>query len=345
MQPRRLSLAILLLASCARVGGDDGTELEPRGSCELPRNHTPPTCGQVTVVDRDIEIGSCEDFDYADLPDTCWKLTGTLAITGPGVTSVARLDGLQQVGGLILENTGLVTFDSGGDVKVKSGIVVRDNEELADLSALVIDDELDGFIIENNAALESLGSLANVATVTGKAIVTKNRRLAKVEFAARTIGSLAITDNATLAELAMPNLDSIGEGTGVLRFGDVAIERVPMLTAFRMPRLRTVAGSLSIIDTGLVTLEDFGESLVVDWDVSVTNNASLTNVGKIARAKSIDGTIAISDNAQLACKAAREVGCCVASDAFVIGGNATETCTSGGEAWCKAQNFFFQCHH
>jgi hypothetical protein len=349
MRPPRLSLSLpvtlLVVASCAKVGdGDGGGDTEPRGSCELPASHEPPSCGSIAIEDRDIEIASCEDFDYAELPDGCWKLTGTLTITGQSVTSVARLAGLKQVGGLILEDTGLVTFDSGAEVKVRGGIVARDNPELADLSSLAFEDQLDGFILEDNPHLESIGGLTAVDTLVGKAIISKNRRLTRVELAARTIGSLTITDNLALVDVAVPNLDSIGEGEATFRYGDVKIERNPLLTAFAMPRLRTVAGTLSIVETGLSTLGTFGAGLVVDWDVAIKNNMNLTDVGEVSRARSVDGTIEISDNGLLPCQTAREVGCCVEAGGFIAEANALPSCTTSGAAWCKS-SWGFQCHH
>lgn len=148
-------------------------------------------------------------------------------------TNLQALAHVQDVGGTLrlIDNPVLTTISF---ISVGGGLEVRSNALLPTLSFLLLD-EIDGdLVVADNAALESMPSMAGLIQVRGDVDISSNpslrsgfsSKLARVEGAV----TLRLND-----QLATPGLD------GLERVGALAIRGCPAVTALDLPRLSEVA--------------------------------------------------------------------------------------------------------
>ena len=317
-------LASLSLAAtgCLGTTGDGRT---PNSTGQSSTTGSGSNAGPCTEVDADVTVNTTADM--ASLPKTgCFDLYGTLTISGPAITSLAGLNGLNSVNALVLDNTGLTTFDTQGDVGVYGTLTVTGNTKLADLKKLAFGSAPTQVLIDNNALLASLDAFAvgdpQLNQVAGDLTITNNPKLTAISapYLTTVTGAITIAGNTGLTNLDLSPLT----GTGSL-----TLRNNPALTTLAtMTALYRVAGNLTIdSNAALANLDAFTTSLVyVDQMLTVTNNAQLTDLGALKHLALV-GAITITHNQDLLACRATEVDRCTAHPiTSVINNNKASNC-------------------
>ncbi|HET9625867.1 MAG TPA: hypothetical protein VFP84_31115 [Kofleriaceae bacterium] len=281
---------------------------------------------QCAELDQDLNVTSTADM--AGLPKTgCFDLYGKLTISGPAITSLAGLGGLNSVNELVLDNTGLTTLDTKGDVGIYGKLTVTGNPKLTNLKKLAFGNAPVQVLIDNNAQLASLDAFAvgdpQLAQVTGDLTITNNPRLAaiKAPYLTSVTGAVTIANNTALTSLDLSPL------TGA---GSLAITSNPALGSLAtMTSLYRVAGNLTINgNAALSNLGAFTTSLkYVDAMLNVSNNGALADLGALKHLALV-GAITITGNASLlACRATEVDRCTSHPISSVIGNNKSSSCS------------------
>jgi hypothetical protein len=328
-------LCSLLATACAPIGehgGDDG----PDAGTDAGSAST--VCDNYEQRSLDLTISG--DAGFNGLPTKCWKLNGKLTLSGPAVTSLAKLGDLREVRDLIIDNTALAKLDSKSTLQVSSTVTIKNNPSLADLANLTLAPEVAALTVEYNSALTTLGGLSKAVVVTGATTIRNNAKLTSIALgsATRLEGGIAISDNAALKSLDLHSLASTR---------DFTIKNNAALTSLgSMPALEFIHGSLTIdnndalstLDNTMMAGSTWADRKVqVDLSVSVTNNAALTEIGAVAHFLRIGGSATITGNGQLTFCEAREVDCCVNVSSGLIDANKTTTCGTSGYSWCNQE--------
>jgi hypothetical protein len=330
------SLTSLLATACAPIGerGDDndGPDAGTDGGSAS------------TVCDnyeqRSLDLTISGDAGFTGLPTKCWKLNGRLTLTGPAVTSLAKLGDLREVSDLVIDGTALTKLDTKAALQVSGDITIKNNNSLTDIANLSLTPYVDSIVVEYNQALTSLGGLSKAGIITGATSIRNNAKLATVALGSvtRFEGGLTISDNAALKSLDLKALVSIG---------NFVIKNNGALTSIgSMPALEYIHGSLTIDNNDALTTLDntmmagstwADRKVQVDFAVSVTNNAALTEIGAVAHFTRIGGSATITGNGQLTFCEAREVDCCVNVSSGLIDANKTTSCNTSGYSWCNQE--------
>jgi hypothetical protein len=329
-------LCSLLATACAPIGERGGNDGPDAGVSDGGSAST--VCDNYEQRTLDLTISG--DSGFSGLPTKCWKLVGKLTLSGPAVTSLAKLGDLREVRDLVIDNTGLTKLDTKSQLQVTGDIAIKNNTSLTEIANLTVAPIVKTVTVEYNAQLTSLGGLAKTGIVTGATTIRNNAKLATVELGSvtRLEGGATISDNAALKSLDLKSLQSVG---------NFVIRNNGALTSLgSMSALEFIHGALTIDNNdALVTLDNtmmsgsaFGDRKVwVDTTVSVTNNAVLTEIGAIAHFKYVVGSVTVTGNGQLTYCEAREVDCCVDTDVMVINANKTTSCNTSGYSWCLAE--------
>lgn len=286
------------------------------------------TCDELEERTMNLTISGASGF--TGLPASCWKLNGKLTLTGPAVTSLAKLGDLRGVTDLEIDDTALTTIDTKSKLDVTGDIHIHHNDKLADLANIVPKSTVDSIVVEHNAALTSLGGLAQAKVVVYGTTIANNPKLATADlgYVQRLEGGLSVRDNAALTTLDLESLQSAGDVTIA---NNAALKTITTTSAFT-----NVHGSLRIENNdALVTLGSFGHSLVVDLSVIVTGNLRLADVGSLDRAANVFGAVQITSNSALDPTKAHDIGCCVPTGAFTASNNSNGGCD--GNHWCLSQ--------
>ncbi|HEY1556842.1 MAG TPA: hypothetical protein VGF94_18530 [Kofleriaceae bacterium] len=290
------------------------------------------SCTNPELVVQDLEVDGNAAPDGA--PTGCWTLQGKLIVTGSAVTSLANLGQLQGVQSLELANTGLTSFDTQLDLQVAGDVYIHDNAQLASIDHVATQtSRIDSLRIEHNAALATVGAgLGSVQYVTNQTTFLDNGKLGSIDLhqVQRLEGGADIENNTALTSVELDEMTSVA---------DLTVRTNAVLTTLSVGALQYVHGSLTI-DTNAKL--DLGTSMTstissIDHNLTITNNASLTQLGNLAHTGVIGvplGTISISNNAQLDFCPAREVGCCVNHEGVAqIANDKTDQC-NGAHSWC-----------
>jgi len=169
---------------------------------------SPATC---TTLEGDITIRN--PFDWANLILAgCTRITGTLAIAAPGVTSLGAPSPLVQVGRLEVVN----------------------NDTLTSLRFPALTTLVDGAILADLPSLTELQLPALARVGTSGLDVTRAPKLAAIDLPALAIleGSLGLYQNPKVARVNLPALTTAGWVT----IGDTACASIPL------PSLTTASG-------------------------------------------------------------------------------------------------------
>jgi len=289
-----LLLSLLTSACVAPVGGGGssrGGDDDDDGECDLDT---------AKVVEKNLDLRSAGDIDDAKLPSGCWDLHGTLRIESPNVTTLAGLGKLAAVTNLELVNTKLTTLDLAEPLTVYEKLDVRNNQTLGSLDKLSIDqDRAVSITIQDNAALTSLGGLADLTRVEGKTeipgdfVIRNNAKLVTIGLSQLTevTGRLEISDNAALASLdGLTDLATIG--------GDFTVSGNAKLATAKLSRFTTVSGSTRIANNAALTTLDVA-NLEAVRRFEVSDNTALTSFTGV-RARQINGDLVIRNNPKLA---------------------------------------------
>jgi hypothetical protein len=203
-------LCSLLATACAPIGehgGDDG----PDAGTDAGSAST--VCDNYEQRSLDLTISG--DAGFNGLPTKCWKLNGKLTLTGPAVTSLAKLGDLREVRDLIIDNTALTKLDSKSTLQVSGAVTIKNNTSLTDVANLTLAPEVTSITVEYNSALTSLGGLSKAVLVSGATTITNNAKLTSIALgsATRLEGGIAISDNAALKSLDLHSLVSTNNFT------------------------------------------------------------------------------------------------------------------------------------
>lgn len=329
---RTTTMALLCsLAACAGpVGGYGDSDRDLDGpDAGIDGGAAARPCTEIETKTMDINIAS--DAGFTNLPNTCWKLNGTLTVSGPGVKSLAKLGDLRSVTDLEINNTELTAIDSMSNIEVSGDIWIRYNEKLTDIAKIIPRGTVQAITVEHNAALTSLGGLAQATIVAGQTTILDNAKLTTINLgsATRLEGGLAVRDNSVATALDLKSLQSVGSITIA---NNNALSSV---TASSL--LSNIHGTLTIDNNdALKTLGQLGNSTTIDANLIITGNAQLADVGQLARANRVFGGIQITSNSALPATRAYDVGCCVmSSTGFAASSNQGTSCA--GDHWCLAQ--------
>ena len=173
---------------------------------------------------------------------------------------------------------------------IAGNLVVENNATLTDLSLSGLG-RIDGdLVITGNASLVDI-DLGSLAFIGGNLIVTQNTAVDELATAATGVGGdIDVSQNATLTEFDMPDVETVG--------GDMTMTGNPTLTIISMPAVETVGGDIDV--SGNATLTDLSAPTLtlIGGDIDVSNNASMTLVSAPS-VTTIGGDVDISGNSTL----------------------------------------------
>jgi hypothetical protein len=341
MRTTALTSSLLALmaagAGCAQIGGgmgdmtgaDAGTEAD---SCDTP-------------IVKTMDVTLSDATTMKTIPTTgCWQLKGTLTVSGTA-TSLAKLGDLRTVDDLVINNAGLASIDTMMPLAVTHSIDVEGNANLASLANVTLPNDascityIDSVTVKANPKLTDLGGVANMMCVASAAIISNNVNLTAVHLdqAQRLEGGLEISYNDRMTTLTLGNVQSITH--------DMIIQNNKALTAFTtLAKLHYMHGSVFIdsnpVLTNLPTEMVTSPSPTVEVNLTITNNATLTQLGAFTKLFGVNGIINITNNAQLDYCQAQEIGCCVGHNgtAMISSGNKSHTCSTHPTCWAANGN-------
>ncbi|HEX5063566.1 MAG TPA: hypothetical protein VFV99_29515 [Kofleriaceae bacterium] len=322
-------LCSVLAAACAPIGErGDGLDNADAGVDGAGNG----VCDQYQTKTMDLTINGSAGFN--NLPQSCWKLNGKLTLTGPAVTSLAKLGDLREVRDLVIDDTDLTKIDTKSIVEVTGDITVRYNDKLTDIANLAAKQTAKSILVEYNGELTNLGGLAKAEVVTGGTIIRNNAKLTTVDLgrATRLEGGLLVADNNLVTKLDAHSLQSVGDFT--FR-NNAALADLGSLSA-----LRFVHGTFTLDNNdNLVSLANSITSGMgtIDINVIISNNAKLSELGGLARTQYIGGSVQATSNSALTFCEVREIDCCVNSGQVLASGNQTTTCNQTGYSWCNQE--------
>lgn len=323
-----LLLAMTLGACVAPIGEREHEDFGADGGVGSG-SATQTGCDDLKVVTMNLTVSGTSSFN--NLPTTCWKLSGKLVITGPVVTSLAKLGDLREVTDLEINDSELAKLDMKSTLEVSGDIYVHNNDKLTDLSGIAPKSTIKSIRVEFNPLLTSLGGLKSATIVSGATSITNNIKLATVDLsgAQRLEGGLTISDNGALTGITLTSLQSTGA---------ITIARNPLLTTLNVSSALSQVHSTFTLDDNdaLTTLGQFGTGITFSSGVSVTGNAKLSSLGALSHAQTVLGIISINNNSALDLTYAHEVGCCVTSGGFTAQNNMYQDCQGGH--WCQNQH-------
>lgn len=285
-------------------------------------------CDDLKIVTMNLTVSGTSAF--TGLPTTCWKLNGKLVVTGPAVTSLAKLGDLREVTDLEINDSELTKLDMMRTLDVSGDIYIHHNDKLTDIAGLAPKSTVKSIRVEYNPLLTSLGGLKAATIVSGVTSITNNIKLSAVDLsgAQRLEGGLTVSDNGALASINLTALQSTGA---------ITIARNPALTSITGSALSQVHSTFTLDDNdALTTLGQFGTGITFSSGVSVTGNAKLSSLGALSHAQTVLGIISINNNSVLDLTYAHEVGCCVTSGGFTAQNNMYQDCQGGH--WCQNQH-------
>jgi hypothetical protein len=287
------------------------------------------TCTNPELVVQDLQVDGNAAPD--GVPSGCWTLQGKLLVTGSSVSSLANLGQLQSVQSLEIANSALTSFDAPLTLQVNGDVYIHDNAQLATIDHIAPQTtRIDSLRVENNAALTSVGTgLVSVQYVTNQTTFLGNTLLATIDLhqAQRLEGGVDIENDAALTSIELDAMSSSA---------DVTVRNNAVLTTLSLGALQYVHGSLTIDSNAKLDLANGMTSTIssIDFNLAITNNAAMTQVGNLAHTGVVVGTISISDNSNLDYCPAREVGCCVNHEGVAqISNDKTNQC-SANHSWC-----------
>ena len=335
MRTTRLTLTAMLCSAVAACVSPIG-EREHDGvgpDAGVDGSTATGACADLKIVTMNLTVSGSSNFN--NLPTTCWKLNGKLVITGPAVTSVAKLGDLREVNDLEINDADITTFDTKAPVDVTGDIYIHANDKLTDITNVAAKSTVKSIRVEDNAALTKLGGLSKVNVVSGATSVANNLKLTSVDLgsAQRLEGGLSVTDNGALGTITLTAMQSVG---------NLTIARNPVLSNIgSMSAMTNIHGTFTIDDNdALITLSTLGTGVTIDLGLVISNNLKLADTGQLQHASRIFGAIAVTSNSALDVSLGHDIGCCVASAGFTAANNKTTQCD--GQHYClqTQQNCF-----
>lgn len=323
-------LCALSAAACAPIGESGGNRYD--GADAGVDGSASTACDDYETRTLDLTISGAAGF--TGLPASCWRLDGRLTLTGPAVTSLAKLGDLREVRHLVIDDTALTRIDTPSVIEVTGDVTIRNNDELTDIANVAVDTAASSITVEYNPQLTALGGLARANVISGATRIANNAKLATLDLgrATRLEGGLVVSDNAALTALDLHSLESAGA---------VTIRHNPALTSLgSLSALQFVHGTFTLDDNdSLVSLASAMTNGMgtIDLDLVITNNAKLQELGGLARTKYVGGGFTATGNSALAACEVREIDCCVDTGPVYASGNQTSSCNSNGYSWCYQQ--------
>ena len=322
MRTTHLALVCSLLApACVNVPHADYNFGADAGSGSA-------TCDAPELVVQDLELDGSAAPDGT--PAGCWTLQGKLTVTGSAVTTLANLGQLRGVDDLEVANTALTSFDTPLTLQVSGAVYIHDNAQLATIDRIAPQaSRIDSLRVENNAALTGVGAgLATVEYVTNQTTFLGNAKLATIDLhqALRLENGLDVANDGALTSIEVDALQSTA---------DLTVKNNAVLTTLSLGALQFVHGSLTIDTNAKLDLGSAMTSTItaIDFNLAITNNAALTQIGNLDHAGGVIGTVNVSGNPQLDYCEARSIGCCVPHPGVAeLDNNKNSSCSS--HSWC-----------
>lgn len=329
-----VSLTAMACAPIGQKGGDDTSGPDAGSTADKPCDKPSVKTGNVTI--------NTANGTVSGLPTGCWHLKGSLTVNG-SVASLAMLGDLRQVDNLVINGSSLTSIDMDAPLAVTNSIDIENNAKLTSLEGLQLPDDascltyINTVNITANPALTNLGGVANLMCASGLVTIQNNVELTSVRLdqTGRLEGGLKIADNTRMTSLSF-SANSIT--------GDLTIQHNAALTAISMNKLHYMHGSIIIDDNDALTTlptELMSPAPMVETNLTVTNNAKLTELGQFTHMSSVNYVINVTNNPALDYCEAREVGCCVSHSgtAQVSTGNKNHTCSNTApKPWCYADH-------
>ena len=330
-----LSLSMAAGAGCAQIGGGMGNATGPDAGTEAAACDTP------TVKTMDVTVSDSNTMK--SIPTGCWQLKGTLTVMG-SATTLAKLGDLRTVDNLVINGGNLTTIDTTAALAVTHSIDIEGNANLTSLANVTLPNDptcltyIDRITVKANPKLTDLGGVANMMCVSAAAVISNNVNLTtiKLDQAQRLEGGLEISYNDRLTGITLGNVQSITH--------DMIISNNKALNSFTtLSKLHFMHGSVMIDSNPLLATlptEMVTPGPVVEVNLTITNNAALTELGAFTKLSGVNGIINITNNAQLDYCQAQEIGCCVGHNgtASISSGNKSHTCTQHPSCWAANGN-------
>lgn len=348
-KPMRLTtFAIAFATLAAGCVGEVGGPRKPRD--KDPTDPTPSAPeGSCAKVEKDVTIRAMADMQ--SLPRTgCYDIYGKLTLQGAAITTMLALEELNSVDQLILDHTGLTRIDTKRPVGIYGRLTVLGNSKLTNLKQLSFETAATGVQIDGNPVLTSLDPLVladpKLDEVDGDLEITGNPALTAISLPnlTKVTGALTLASNTAVRTIDVTKLATTGhvdiadhpQLTSLTGFaatainGDFAIRNNQVLSTLgTMSSLYRVTGNLTIDNnTALGSLAAFTTSVkFVDKALTITNNASLTDVGALKHLQLVQA-ITITNNHNLVnCRALEVDRCTQHPTGAVISNNGTTNCS------------------
>jgi hypothetical protein len=326
-------LTTLFAIGCAPIGGP---HRGPGG--DGPDAGTAEACTDPVTKTMDVTL-SAADTAPSGLPTSgCWKLQGKLTVSG-AANSLAKLGDLREVTDLVIDGAPIERIDSMNPVNVTHSILIQNTTALAGLSNITVPSDatclsyVQSVSVVNNAALTSLGGIANLHCVSGAVTIQNNAKLtsAMLDSVIRLEGGLLIQDNTVLTEISLQKLQSITS--------DLVIRHNTALTTIdAMPAIQYLHGSVVIDNNAALTTLPTAMTdpmPYVEGNLTITSNPKLTNIGQFSHFRGANLAINVSNNTALDyCTQARAVGCCVPHNGTAEIHNNKNTGNCSVNSWC-----------
>ncbi len=293
MRITTLMAALLTTATAACVEAP-ARAYEPLDAGSASTDAVAQECTGIQTVTGDKYISSNDDV--ADMvPNTCWMLSGNLTIRGNGVVDISKLGDLRSVNNLIVdETTNLTTLATHSPFQVGGSIQITNNAGLTNLDNVIVTNP-SLVTIDSNAALTSIGGLANMESVQGDLQITNNAALTDITLRSLTtvantalVQTITISNNTKLTSITAPELTAINR---LIISGNPALTTVSSLGA-------TVVGHIEITNNALLTdLGTMGSLTSITDSFTLDSNPALTTLGMFTTAmKTITNTLTITNN-------------------------------------------------
>jgi hypothetical protein len=315
MRPRIEPLHALLIAAAGMLGCmptdvDYTANADVSGDCP-------------TLADTRISSATAA----RNLPQSCFKVAGTLEIRSPDLLDLEAFQYLREVNNLVVQDNAQLRSMAGLDhVRVIQRVQIDNNALLEDVVGLEGTETLEQLTITKNPLLRSISGLRQLKQVGASGAEFRENGgpvdLQELESLNRVEGSLQIRDNTGMQTLKTGRpLDAVGD---LIITGNRSVEKVGFETTaingsltighnealsifdgFR--NLTTLSGDMTIEqNAALIDFEGFSASFTaIGRNLKVDNNPVLDDVYDLAiNLISIGGSVTVTNNILLsACRA------------------------------------------
>ncbi|NJB82480.1 FISUMP domain-containing protein [Wenyingzhuangia aestuarii] len=317
----------------------DQNEIKNSSSCEKPTVHNGALSlttqaqveqySDITEITGNLTIAGSAINDLSPLS----KLTtvgGYVSIQSTGITKLSGLENLSEINGAYLQvynNTSLEDISSLTKIKTLPYLIVYNNDKLTSLEGLNNLETItsaSGLYIRDNSILSDISALENITEINSKFYVVNNTLLKDfcpftTLFNAQTFSTYTVSGNgydpnqsqiqnsttcekptvyngslSLTTQAQIEQYSDITEITGNLNISGSAINDLSPLS-----KLTTVGGSVAIQSTSITNLNGLENLLEINGAyLNVYNNTSLENISSLTKITTL-GSLYIQTNNKL----------------------------------------------